>query len=43
VPFQFLDVGIEFGELLFEKLQLRDHGADEQIKGRTPAAALGFA
>jgi hypothetical protein len=35
---EFLDVGIEFGQLLLEKLQLRDHGADEQIKGRILAA-----
>ena len=30
----FLNVGIEFGQLLLEKLQLRDHAADEQIEGR---------
>jgi hypothetical protein len=41
----FLNVGIEFGQLLLEKLQLRDHGADEQIEGMiltaTSQASLG--
>ena len=34
-----LDVEIEFGELLFEELELCDHRADEQIEGRILAAA----
>ena len=33
-----LDVKIEFSELVFEELELCDHGADEQIKGRILAA-----
>jgi hypothetical protein len=33
-----LDVKIEFGEVVFEELELCDHGADAQIKGRMPAA-----
>jgi hypothetical protein len=31
-------VKIEVGELVFEELQLRHHGADKQIKGRIVSA-----
>jgi hypothetical protein len=36
-------VKIELGELVFEELQLRHHGADKQIKGDSGRQPLRFA